>query len=591
MVTDCGLKYLHANPVTGNNSAGASQQPPPGPPMLADTTESSSSSSDESDVAGKRLETKWPKIQANENAQWRRKAMAKRALLDSAAAVDRDNSNQDSYPQDTGKQMDGPERCNGTTMAESAANEQSEPTEHPFSSGAVSACSDILSHGSNPLPADLAAHQHGRALGEIQPTMSESLNAITDKFLKIDVIDGKQDLSRFIAYLLDTVELLTSRVAFLEAKDADSSSEGSTDKRKAPQPSGGLANVFVGKVLHRVFCDKRNHQHDETYYEDKPTYRDRQSVGDAILMGDKIVHDLDNYLDAQQNICFLVINESHCGVDVKHENHKGGQNRRRYLGPSTEQLRIVAPLLQKALLEVAQYDPFPPVMGPQFTHSEEMRAPYPFLFHHRDELVELASNEMYEGVLRPLLEFLNRNYDKEYEEANALFEQGIVTLDHISKLFKPHQMVISRGESNALEAHILYRCHGTLRDRFTLSGWSWRHGGNGLDRKIWTEDLDDMLDEQMRIVDLKVHPAKFARVEDLKHLEERGARFWDMRGQAYVCYTGWDEARRYYYVRTMPPALGGFSGIFKLFHGSDCNVDWRKSYDRYGNLPLDAFEV
>lgn len=412
----------------------------------------------------------------------------------------------------------------------------------------------MLSRDSNPFPADLAAQQRGRAVDEVQPTMSESLNAITGKFLKIDVLDGRQDLSRFIAYLLDTVDLLASRVAFLEATDAGSSSEGHIDESQPLQPPGGLANVFVGKVLHRVVCAIRSHQHSVSYYEDKPTYRDRHSVGDTVLVGDKIVHNLHDYLDLQQSVCFVVINEHYCGIDTKHENHKGGQKRSRNLGPSAERLRISAPLLQKALFQIAQYDPFPVVRDSEFPQLDEMRAPYPFLFHHHKELVELASNEMYEGVLTPLLEFLSRKYGKEYEEANSLFEQGIVTFDHISKMFKPHQVVISRGELNALEAHILHRCHATLRDsKFILSGWSWKYEGNGLDRKVWTEDMDDLLDEQMRITDLKVDPADFAALEDIANLEERGRRFWDMRGQAYVCYTGWDEARRYHYVRAHPP--------------------------------------
>ncbi|PNH42282.1 hypothetical protein VD0002_g9075 [Verticillium dahliae] len=50
------------------------------------------------------------------------------------------------------------------------------------------------------------------------------------------------------------------------------------------------------------------------------------------------------------------------------------------------------------------------------------------------------------------------------------------------------------------------------------------------------------------IVDLPIHPIKFARAADIEALETRGRQFWDMRDQVYKCYTGWDKSRSYYYI-------------------------------------------
>lgn len=508
-----GGKPIHRTPAETFEESSRSTSP----------ASSDNHSDDESDVADRQQGTRWPQIQANEQAQWRHKAMAKRAIVSGAvkypvsnqqpaiighgkidklvesvgrndnpaaasAVVDKTDSTKTaalepdyivqiadddetiplSEDQDQEKISQGPRPVFGTHGPRKNKLEES---------STFSVCSERPSHGWALTPAHQAGRQHDRASDEVRPTLSESLNEITEKFLKIDVLDERQDLSRFIAYLLDTVELLTSRVAFLEAQKTDRSMEDSIGKSQPRQSPIRHANVFIWKLLHRVKCNKRIHQHDDFYYEDKPTYRNRNSPDGAILMGDKIVHSPDDFVNLQPNVCFLIVNEYFCEINAKHENFKGGKKSGQDSETSTERLRIIAPLLQKALLEVAEYDPFPTGFDMEYVRSEGMRAPYPFLFHHHEKLVKLASNKMYEDVLSPLLGFLSINYGKEYEEANCLFEEGIVTADHISKLFKPQQMVISRGESNVPEAHILYDCFDRAGDAITLRGWSWEYDG------------------------------------------------------------------------------------------------------------------
>lgn len=380
--------------------------------------------------------------------------------------------------------------------------------------------------------------------------MSESLNAITERFLNIDVLDQRQDLSRYIAYLLDAIDMLGARINFLEAKDTDDKKHP-TSKLEAPRSPERHTNIFIGKALHKVTCFNRSHHHPVAYYEDKPTYRDRHSGGEGKLMGDKVVHSLDDYLGLQSKVSFLVVQDHSCTGQFQSDDHILEDNHRRNLGPSKENLRIVAPLLQEALLKVAEY---PPTQGLPLAvlRDQGMGAPYPFLFHHHKRLVELAGEEMYEGVLGPLLEFLDTNYRKEYDEANSLFEEGVVTGCHLTKLFKPNQMVISRSESNVLQAYILHSCLTTQRDKILFQGWSLVYDGKGLKRNPWVQEIDGLLDERIRIADFKVHPADFARPEDTEYLEKRGRKFWNMRNQTYTCYTGWDKARLYHYVCPTP---------------------------------------
>lgn len=415
--------------------------------------------------------------------------------------------------------------------------------------------SERLSPGFKPFLENQTRSQRDPAL-QPEPNMSESLNAISEKFLGIDALDQRQDLSRFMAYLLDTIDMLGSRINFLEAKDTDSKSRATREPQALRSPES-QANIFISKVLHRVRCSNRSHHHNLSYYEDKPTYRDRHSGGEGKLMGDKVVHSLDRYFGPQSNVSFLVVHEHFCTTYLQFDERTFDDIRLRNLGPSKENLRIVAPLLQKALLQVAEYPPIQRGMNLSFLRDEGMGAPYPFLFHHHKRLVELAREETYKGVLSPLLEFLAENYKKEYEEANSLFEEGFVTGCHLTKLFKPNQMVLSRRESNVLEAHILYGYGIPIKGKIHLVGWSWEYDGNELKRQSWSQDIDGVLDERTRIADLKVYPAEFARAEDIKYLEKRGREFWNMRDQTYICYTGWDKDRLYHYVCATPPPAPG----------------------------------
>lgn len=496
--------------------------------------------------------------------------MAERRLLREVAVESKTDSRQDSNFEETSPvPVLGPAgKCQKTCLSDEyqqqsrhEAGTVSSPGNEVQDTGSASSSIPILTPEPNnglkrACPAK-PSQQASRALGDPQPTMSESLSAITETFLNIDVLDQKQDISRFIAYLLDTIELLDNKTKFLEARNAHSVSEGLRGSAGDESPAGESLppgqrdiNTPVSKLLHRVLCSNRSHQHDRLFYEDEPTYRDQHSKGEAKLMGDQVVHTLNNYLSLRPTICFLVIKEHICTFEISYMYQQPGQKRLRSSFQRPETLRIVSPLLRKALVRVAEYQPF----NNRSEEDIEMRAPYVFLFHHHEKLVELAQDENYQSVLHPLLEFLASNYGNEYEEAKILFEEGVVTADHIGKLYKPNQMVIGRQELGGLEAHVLTSFSTSESGRISLCGWAWEYDGDMLSRDSWQQFIDAVPDERMQIADLRVHPLEYARAEDIKTLEERGRRYWSLRNQTCICYTGWDAPGDHHYVcRTHHP--------------------------------------
>lgn len=181
-----------------------------------------------------------------------------------------------------------------------------------------------------------------------------------------------------------------------------------------------------------------------------------------------------------------------------------------------------------------------------------MSAPYNFLFHHRKRLAALLEeSDIYKAVLAPLLEFLGKNYEEEYESAEALFHRGMVSVRHLDKLFKPDQMVLSKSQRGGLNAFVLADYPGRERNdetKMTLRCWSWQYNGAELLRSPRIVVIGQPLDDETAITDLDVYPVEFAHQSDIEELQRRGQKFWDHKAQVFVSYTGWDMNKENCYV-------------------------------------------
>ncbi|KAI0484853.1 hypothetical protein GGR56DRAFT_662775 [Xylariaceae sp. FL0804] len=366
--------------------------------------------------------------------------------------------------------------------------------------------------------------------------LAESLGVLAETQLNIDILDESQDVSQFVSYLLDTINVLEAQTRFFQARDDDSESESDPEE---------TSSTPRGQVLHRIYCTNPMHDHNRDVYEDEPVFRKSSFELESGLKGKTRIGNVDSYLSRRSEICFVVFKEHNCERDRDLVASYPPQRRGGRLSSEREErILIVSPLLVKAFTQIAQYPVYPPDQGEA---SREMDAPYTFLFHHRKELDTLAKNPMYEDVLKPLLHFLETNYGKEYEEADQLFLKGRVTDFHITKLYKPYEMVISRLDPDSLEAAVL-KSHPTIKGgKISFSGWGWQYNGADLHRKMWFAQID-RLAEEMNISDMSIHPAEYSRKEYVQQLESRGEKFWSMKDKSYQCYTGWDKSHDHHYV-------------------------------------------
>ncbi|KAL0777369.1 hypothetical protein CaCOL14_006887, partial [Colletotrichum acutatum] len=374
-------------------------------------------------------------------------------------------------------------------------------------------------------------------------SLAESLALYTERYLGNDILDQGKEVSAFMSYLLDTIEILQSQAHFRAANSSDSDSDNDSGNIRV-----AVSQPPDFQTVHRLFCTVGEHYHKGMLSEDEPVARKTKVAGGTgFLQAKKEINNLETWLGERPSLCFIVIREHCCFADQKADDQRRRmQNNVDNPSARLERLRMVSPILQRALMKVAEFQ-----VHPKSRHYEapiEMDAPYLFLFHHRKRLGTLADTEPYQEVLLPLLNFLKESYEAEYTEAEEMFAQGHVNAHHIHKLFKPNQMLLKKDKGDPSIAFVLKDYSRAARDDIILEGWKWEYDGNDLKRTDELGVIKSVAEEKTNICELSIHPVEFAREEDIKILAQRGNKFWSMRDQAYTCYTGWDSGSKHQYA-------------------------------------------
>ncbi|KAK1848033.1 AAA family ATPase [Colletotrichum chrysophilum] len=402
---------------------------------------------------------------------------------------------------------------------------------------AKDAVSNVQGNGGDTREPSVVNHQTLVEAG----SLAESLSTLAEQHLNIDILDQSKDVSNFISYLLDTIQILEAEVNYKEADSESNASGSDSDEENVP----GAPALPCFQTFHRIYCTNLSHSHNRSVSEDEPIAKKKSASSlTTRLEVAKKIDDFESYLSKHPEVSFVIIKEHTCvkdsGLDVFQRRLEALEK------PSqrSERLAILSPILRKALNQVAQYS----LESSHDIVEDEigMDAPYPFLFHHRERLVELADDHAYGPVLAPLLKFLDDNYNDEYEEAVRMFDQGVVNARHLPKLFQPHQLVILNTSDN-FDVYALDEAPVISRELISFSGWSYCYAEVDLQQKSWSTMVSSVGSEDVNIADLKVHPVRFGRKEDLEKLTRRGQAFWGMKGRHYTCYTGWDHRHDHFY--------------------------------------------
>jgi hypothetical protein len=364
--------------------------------------------------------------------------------------------------------------------------------------------------------------------------LEATLGRTAETFLGLDLHDNTPQ-SMFFSNLLDTIAALRAERDFLTGlltRPQEIRPQLPTPPPAAPNSQPALVPKL--KVLHRVYCKSRVHDHDQALFEDVPVHRLSEQSQDLALSGNADVRNLDYYCSQNPDISLIVFKEYLCAEDPN-------APWRRH-SPRSERLYIVSDLLQKALDQVAICPE--PEAQINSRGGRETAAPYPFLYHHRALLSEYEKNTrglMKENVL-VLLGFLKLNYGAEYREADIEFSKGILTDKHIEKLFRPNEIVIEKSEGHEM-AYVVRGWPEIIDNNLTLSVWSWQYDGMFLQRQDMTLQIKLPLFEGFTIEKLSFRPLHMAKDSAIDSLKKRGKKFWEMKDQYFCCFSGLDSTR------------------------------------------------
>ncbi|KAI1844018.1 hypothetical protein JX266_009884 [Neoarthrinium moseri] len=372
--------------------------------------------------------------------------------------------------------------------------------------------------------------------------LATTMSRASEKYLGIDLLDRSNKVAVFIGHLLDTIHLLETKQNFAATSgenSLESGEEGETGRE------GVLSRARPEfQVFHQVFCNSDRHSHSTHYFKDEPTLRKDPSSNRSIVTGEVPIKDIDLWLRNRPQVSFVVVKEHDCVTQQMvlddHILARPGGGKKSC--SRKERIRICSQVLDKALQDISEYYPYR-------SNSKEIEAPYVVLFHMRAALIDrVEHDEKYSSVLKPLVTFLSQQYASEYDAAEELFSQGLVTRYHASKLFRPNEIVLVRQEGKN-EACVLTKIYSIESD-IKIEGWSWSYNGVLLRRRSWFATASNIPDQEVTINELEICPLRHAREQDVAIIRSRGIKFWEMRKQGLVSYTGWDVHGDRYYVDT-----------------------------------------
>jgi len=207
-------------------------------------------------------------------------------------------------------------------------------------------------------------------------------------------------------------------------------------------------------------------------------------------------------------------------------------------------------------------DPEDDSMSDKWRHgSLVFKLPYLFVYHHRSLLLAHAQTcrSSIRSQISALLGYVEGTCGVRYRQVDDLFVQGKTTRRSLEFLFCPGDVFLSYTQG----VHTAYTLSSWPRDDDSkhsnnknknwklLDCWSWTFDG----LQFWPLSAalgftrQRFVDGAIPIQQLPMYPIKYAPQDIRSQLKSRGQKFWNLRFQHYVSYTGWDVGKGENHVR------------------------------------------
>jgi hypothetical protein len=209
--------------------------------------------------------------------------------------------------------------------------------------------------------------------------------------------------------------------------------------------------------------------------------------------------------------------------------------------PVREIIQITSPNLTLAISE-AEAEIGRTLIDPGSSNTTDLTAPYLPFYHSREILTKLVSD--YDTTLQLssrdyialLFNFMAISCGKEWSDADALIESGMMEETHFSKLFRPGDVVVEMVDGQP-RGYLIETC--TLNPNPTsveLMAISWT-----FDEVFRKEETNLEVDwppgaDCIPITALNIYPLQHNTSGLAERLRKRGEQFWKYRKRAFVGY-------------------------------------------------------
>lgn len=320
------------------------------------------------------------------------------------------------------------------------------------------------------------------------------------------------------------------------------------------------------RIVHQINCNEEYKYHSIRYFEDTPQRTEEDADGYAHLSGKDPIMNLNHWLFSKEGHGFVVFREYQC----RDGSHWDAQRKLTSLLTATqifkESIAITSNGLQSAIIQVSRCAPSDAAYeSPEPHRGYSVERPFEtqnniesefyshrFFYHHRERLFNYAasSHEAVRGQVLALLSYIELSQGSLYTEVDELIKNGKIKGAHLEMLFCPNDVIFTKDRGNPI-AYVL-RSWPVGTSTIFLDCWSWGYDGCDLRRKSASLTIMRPPQDIVSIQDLEVYPLQYANSGEVDRLRARGLKFWGLRHQSFVTYSGWDTKAENFYASIFP---------------------------------------
>lgn len=164
------------------------------------------------------------------------------------------------------------------------------------------------------------------------------------------------------------------------------------------------------------------------------------------------LHNFDLYLEKNKDVAFLVyrnFDTASASIKAKPESDDVTKGKAKHLPQYTsENIQPVNKDLVEAIKTLLSSRVEYSELLLSFTATNELTAPYLFVYHNRKGLEELQNDlsSSARAQLSLLSDYVTNQFAEEYSAADSALSQGKISPDHIPYLFKPQDLLVQRSD-------------------------------------------------------------------------------------------------------------------------------------------------